>query len=957
MEGKTAMSDVLGVAVDAHRGEQRSEQPQPQSCAQRGRASPGEGLRGRDEECEVLDRLLAGVRAGESQVLVIRGEAGMGKTVLLHYVAERASGCRVARAAGVESEMELAFAGLHQLSAPFLDRLERLPEPQRDALATAFGLSAGEPPDRFLVGLAVISLLADVAEEAPLVCLVDDAHWLDQVSAQTLAFVARRLLAERVALLFAVREPSNAHELAGLEELVVGGLSESHACALLDSAISGPVDERVRDRIVAETRGNPLALLEMPRGMTAGELAFGFGLPDSMPMAGRIEDGFLRRLEPLPAQTRRLLLAAAVEPVGDLALLWRAAERLGVGADAAASAEAAGLIELGARVRFRHPLVRSAACRAADVHALQEVHRALGEVTDADLDPDRRAWHRAHAAVGPDEEVAGELERSADRAQTRGGLAAAAALLEEAARLTLDPALRAQRALAAAQAKHEAGAPDSALALLAMAEAGPFDALQRARVDLLRAEIVFASRRGNDAPPLLLKAGKQLEPLDIGLARETYLDAFTAAVLVGRLSHGADVVEVARAARVAPAPSAQPRAPDLLLDGLSLLVTDGREAATPLLKQALSAFRGEDVSTEEGLRWLWLAGRVAQDLWDDESWEVLCTLHVRLARRAGALTVLPIALRSRIFVHSFWGELDEGAALTGEVQAVNEATGTRLAAYGAVALAALRGQEAEALRLIEATIEDVTSRGEGMGLGISHFATALLYNSRGRYAEALAAAESACEYDDLGVLAWALTELVEAAARSGKREAALAAVERLTKSTRAGATDWALGIEARSRALVSDDDAAEPLYREALERLGRTRVRVELARARLLYGEWLRREGRRLDAREQLRSAHEMFAAMGIEGFAERARRELLATGETVRKRTPETRDELTAQESQIARLAGEGRTNPEIGAELFISPRTVEWHLRKVFAKLDIGSRKELRATMPDDGRAGAAL
>jgi DNA-binding CsgD family transcriptional regulator len=957
MEGKTAMSDVLGMAVDAHRGEQRSEQPQPQSSAQRGRASPGEDLRGRDEECEVLDRLLTGVRAGESQVLVIRGEAGMGKTVLLHYVAERASGCRVARAAGVESEMELAFAGLHQLSAPFLDRLERLPDPQRDALATAFGLSAGEPPDRFLVGLAVISLLADVAEEAPLVCLVDDAHWLDRVSAQTLAFVARRLLAERVALLFAVREPSNAHELAGLEDLVVGGLSESHACALLDSAISGPVDERVRDRIVAETRGNPLALLEMPRGMTAGELAFGFGLPDSMPMAGRIEEGFLRRLEPLPAQTRRLLLAAAVEPVGDLALLWRAAERLGVGADAAASAEAAGLIELGARVRFRHPLVRSAACRAADVHALQEVHRALGEVTDADLDPDRRAWHRAHAAVGPDEEVAGELERSADRAQTRGGLAAAAALLEEAARLTLDPALRAQRALAAAQAKHEAGAPDSALALLAMAEAGPFDALQRARVDLLRAEIAFASRRGNDAPPLLLKAGKQLEPLDIGLARETYLDAFTAAVLVGRLSHGADVVEVARAARVAPAPSAQPRAPDLLLDGLSLLVTDGREAATPLLKQALSAFRGEDVSTEEGLRWLWLAGRVAQDLWDDESWEVLCTLHVRLARRAGALTVLPIALRSRIFVHSFWGELDEGAALTGEVQAVNEATGTRLAAYGAVALAALRGQEAEALRLIEATIEDVTSRGEGMGLGISHFATALLYNSRGRYAEALAAAESACEYDDLGVLAWALTELVEAAARSGKREAALAAVERLTKSTRAGATDWALGIEARSRALVSDDDAAEPLYREALERLGRTRVRVELARARLLYGEWLRREGRRLDAREQLRSAHEMFAAMGIEGFAERARRELLATGETVRKRTPETRDELTAQESQIARLAGEGRTNPEIGAELFISPRTVEWHLRKVFAKLDIGSRKELRATMPDDGRAGAAL
>jgi DNA-binding CsgD family transcriptional regulator len=910
-------------------------------------------LRGRRNERETLDRLLASVRAGESRALVVRGEAGMGKTALLKYVIERASGCRVARTAGVESELELAFAGLHQLCGPFLDRLEHLPGPQRDALGIAFGLSSGEPPDRFLVGLAVLSLLADVAEAGPLVCLIDDAQWLDRVSAQTLAFVARRLLAESVAVIFAVREPSEDRELAGLEELVVGGLKDGDACALLDSVTMGPVDERVRDRIVAETRGNPLALLELPRGLTPAELAFGFGVSDTMPLASRIEEGFLRRLEPLPMQTRRLLLAAAVEPVGDVAVLWRAAERLGIAADAGAAAEAAGLIELGARVRFRHPLVRSAAYRAAGVRDLQEVHRALAEVTDQDLDPDRRAWHRAHAAVGPDEAVAGELERSADRAQTRGGLAAAAALLQEAARLTPDPALQAQRALAAAQAQHEAGAPDAALALLAMAQSGPFDELQRARVDLLRAQIAFASRRGNDAPPLLLKAGRQLEPLDVGLARETYLEAFTAAVIVGRLSRGADVMEVARAARGVRASSTPPRAPDLLLDGLALLVTEGRAAATPLLKRALSAFRSQDNPTQEGLRWLWLAGRVAQDLWDDESWEVLCTQHVRLARQVGALTVLPIALRSRIFVHGFWGELDNGAALTGEVQAVNEATGTRLAAYGAVALAAWRGAEAQACELIEATIDDVVSRGEGMGVGISHFAAALLYNGLGRYAEALAAAERACEYDDLGVLAWALTELTEAAARSGKREIAVAALQRLSQTTRAGATDWALGIEARSRALVSEDDAAEPHYREAIERLSRTRVRVELARAHLLYGEWLRRENRRLDAREQLRSAHDMFVAMGAEGFAERARRELLATGETVRKRTPETRDELTAQESQIARLAADGRTNPEIGAELFISPRTVEWHLRKVFAKLDISSRRDLRGALPDAAQA----
>jgi DNA-binding CsgD family transcriptional regulator len=865
---------------------------------------------------------------------------------------ERASGCRIARAAGIESEVELAFAGLHQLCAPFLDRIERLPGPQRDALATGFGLSPGEPPDRFMVGLAVLSLLADVAEDEPLVCLIDDAHWLDRVSAQTLAFVARRLLAERVAMVFAVREPSRAQELDGLRELSVSGLGDADAGALLDSVISGPMDEQVRDRLVAETHGNPLALLELPRGLTPTELAFGIGLPDAMPLTSRIEEGFLRRIEPLPLDTRRLLLAAAVEPVGDATLLWRAAERLDIGVDAASAAEGAGLIEIGAQVRFRHPLVRSAACRAAEVHDLQEVHGALAEVTDPDLDPDRRAWHRAHAATGPDEAVAEELEHSAGRAQERGGLAAAAALLEEATRLTLDPARRAGRALAAAQAKHQAGEPDAALALLNIAQAGPFDELQQARVDLLRAKIAFVSRRGNDAPPLLLKAGRRLEPLDIGLARETYLEALSAAVIVGRLSRGADVVEIAQAARAATAPSSPSRASDLLLDGLALLITDGRAAATPLLKRAVSAFRSPDLSTDEALRWGWLAGRVAQTLWDDESWEVLCAQHVRLARQTGALTVLPISLRSRIFVHTFWGELDNGATLAAEARVVSDTIGTKLAAYGTVALAALRGGEAETSEMIEATIEDVTSRGEGMGLGISHFLAALLYNGLGRYAEALTAAESACEYEDLGVFTWALAELVEAAARSGEREVADAALQRLSQSTLAGATEWALGVEARSRALVSDDDAAEPFYREAVERLGRTRVRVELARAHLLYGEWLRRANRRLDAREQLRSAHDMFAAMGAEGFCERARRELLATGETARKRTPETRDDLTAQEAQIARLAGDGRTNPEIGAELFISPRTVEWHLRKVFTKLDVSSRKQLRSALPNGGR-----
>jgi DNA-binding CsgD family transcriptional regulator len=915
----------------------------------------GDGLLGRRRERRSLDRLLTAVRAGESQVLVLRGEAGVGKTALLGYLSERASGCTVARTAGVESEVELAFAGLQQLCAPFLDRLERLPPPQRDALATAFGLRPGEQPDRFLVGLAVLSLLAAVAEEKPLLCVVDDVQWLDRVSAQTLAFVARRLLAEKVAIVFTVREPSSERELEGLDELEVRGLSDGDASALLDSVMMGPVDERVRDRIVSETRGNPLALLELPLGLTPAELAFGFGFPETMPLTSRIEQGFIARLQQLPSDTRQMLLVAAVEPVGDVTLLWGAAEKLGIATDAAGPAEAAGLIEIGPSVRFRHPLVRSATYRSALLHDRQEVHRALADVIDPGLDPDRRAWHRAHATAGPDEAVAEELERSADRAQERGGLAAAAALLEEAARVSLDPKRRAARALAAAQATHEAGAPDAALALLAVARGGAVDELQEARVDLLRAKIAFASRRGSDSPPLLLQAAKRLEPLDIGLARETYLDAFSAAIIVGRLSRGGDLAEVAHAVRMAPG-AATPGAPELLLDGLALLVAEGRGAGTPVLKQALADLRSESLSGDQGLRWLWLAGRVAQALWDDESWEVLCERHVRLAREAGALTVLPIALRSRIFVHSFWGELDDGAQLAAEARAVSDAAGTQLAAYGAAVLAAFRGEETTARELVDATVEDVVSRGEGMGVGISYFADALLYNGLGRYAEALVAAQSACEYDDLGVLAWALTELIEAAARSGEQQTATAGLERLVRSTSAAGTDWALGIEARSRALVSAESAAEPLYREAVERLGRTRVRVELARAHLLYGEWLRRENRRSDAREQLRSAYEMFAAMGVGGFAERARRELLATGETVRKRTPETRDDLTAQEAQIARLAAEGRTNPEIGAELFISPRTVEWHLRKVFAKLDIGSRKQLRTALSGDRQASAA-
>ena len=891
------------------------------------------------------------MRAGQGRALVVRGEPGVGKTALLDYLAERASGCLVARAAGVQSEMELAFAGLHQLCAPMLDHAESLPDPQREALRTAFGLSAGPVPDRFLVGLAVLGLLSETAGERPLVCVVDDQQWLDHASAQALGFAARRLAADPVGLVFAARVPGQ--DVAGLPELVVEGLAYNDARSLLESVLSrvaGRLDARVRDRIIADTHGNPLALLELTRGLTPAQLTGGFGVSKVVPLDGRIEESFRRQLEALPAQTRRLVQLAAADPSGDPVLVWRAAGRLAIGAGAAKPAVEAGLAEFGARVRFRHPLVRSAAYWSASAQTRRELHGALAEATDPAVDPDRRAWHRAQAVPGLDEEVAAELELCAGRAQRRGGLAAAAAFLERSARLTIDPAHRAQRALAAAQARNQAGASDAALGLLAMAQAGPLDELQRARADLLRAQIAFASSHGRDAPPLMLSAAKQLEGLDAGLARETYLEAFTAALFVGRQSPA--VGDVARAARTAPAPPAPARAPDLLLDGLALLVTEGYAAGTPALKRALLAFRGQDISAEEGLSWLWLAGLAAMAVWDDETWHILASRHVKLARDAGALSELPLAIRWRILLHTHAGELEQGAALIAEAQAVTDATGSQLGPHGALGLAAWRGREAEATELIQATMDAVTSRGEGRGV-TSQYAAALLFNGLGRYDKAFAAAELACEYDDVGVLGWSLAELIEAAVRSGQPARASDALQRLSETTRASGTDWALGTEARSRALLSEGRTAENGYREAIERLGRTRMRPAVARAHLLYGEWLRRENRRQDARAELRTAHGLFTAMGIEAFADRARHELLAAGDTVRKPTVETVSELTAQEAHIARLAVDGGTNAEIGAQLFLSTRTVEWHLSKVYTKLGVGSRRELRQALASLGQA----
>lgn len=908
-------------------------------------------LIGRRAERQALNALLDAVRAGESRVLVLHGEPGVGKTALLDHIRVRAVGCRIEGAAGVQAEMELPFAGLHQLVAPMLDSVGRLAGPQRDALQTAFGLSSGPTPDRFLIGLAVLNLVSEVAEEQPLCCFIDDTQWLDRASVQALAFVGRRLQAESVGLVFAARTSAR-EELAGLPELALKGLGEHDAQALLDSVLTAPLDPSVRDRVIAETGGNPLALLELFRGLTPAELAGGFGLPGAVPIATSIEEEFRARLDTLPIGTRRLLQVAAAEPVGDPTLVWRAAGHLGVELAAAAPAAEAGLIDSGGILRFRHPLVRSAAYRSASVEERAAAHRALAQATDPDLDPDRRSWHLAHATTGPDDEVAAELERSAGRAQARGGFAAAAAFLERSAALTVDPAARSQRALSAAQAKHLAGAHGEALELLSAAEAGALDEAQRAQADLLRAEIAFTERRGNDAPELLLRAARRLSSLDARAARATYLDAMLAAHFAARLARGTRLRDVGEAALGAP-PSAQPSAAsDLLLDGLATATVEGYVAAVPLLQQAVRAFRGPGVTQLEELRWLWPAAHVAMSIWDDDSYDVLSTRHIELARQSGLLAVMPTALTTRIVAYAFAGQLTAADQLIGELRVLTSAMQVPMPPYGPLFVAGWRGREATAAEVIAAAVEDVTERGEGAGVAFADYARAVLANGLGRYEEAFEAATSIDTFNSEGFVIYTagLVELIEAAARTGVPERGKDALARLSEATTATATDWGAGVHARSLALLSGDDDAEHHYRQAIERLARTQIRPQLARAHLVYGEWLRRQNRRVEARDQLRAAYEMLAAMGVKAFAERARRELAATGETVRKRSVETRGDLTAQEIQVARLARDGLSNPDIGARLFVSPRTVQYHLRKVFQKLEITSRGELHRVLRDD-------
>lgn len=900
----------------------------------------------------MLDRLLALARTSRSGVVVVRGEAGIGKSALLDHARERAesSGFRVESSTGVESETQFAFAGLHQLCAPALDRIDGLPEPQRTALAVAFGTRAGAAPDRFLVGLATLNLLADVAETAPLLAVVDDAQWLDPASAQVLAFVARRVAAERLALVFAVRDgEGDAQALAALPELRVRPLGNTDAQQLLAEAVRVPLDGVVSDRIVAEARGNPLALLELPLSMGPGRLAGGFELPDASNVPRRIEDSFRLRSRSLPIETQQLLLLAAAEPTGDAALLWRAADQLAIPREASAPAEAAGLLEISARVRFRHPLARSAVYGSATAHDRRRAHGALAAATDPRSSPDRRAWHRAHAVPGADEEVAAELERSAGRARARGGLAASAAFLQRAAELTPDAERRASRALDAAHAKHESGASDAASDLLDLAETGPLEPLPKARLQLLRARIAFHRTRGGDATALLLDAARTLAPRDAALSRETYLHAFEASFHSGRLSDANGSRDTARAARDAPAAPTPPRTVDLLLDGLSVRFTRGYVASVPALRRALAAFRAPDGSSgDDDRRWLWMACHVAAMLWDDEAIYELASRDVELARRSGALATLPGALNALSSVLVLTGDLARAAELVAEERDITELAGAPPLPNARLILAAWSGAETETLELSDQLVSEATARGEGSTLGLAEVALAALHNGLGNHDRALAAARSPVEHDELTFSSIALPELIEAAVRAGRPELATEAMAQLSRRARASGTPWALGVEARSRALLSTGATAEEHYRDAIARLAQCRMATHRARAHLVYGEWLSREGRRRDAADQLRTSHDMLSRMGAEAFAARAARGLRHIGESPPTRGPHPTDELTPQELHIARLVATGATSAEVAGQLFLSPRTVEAHLRSIFRKLRIGSRRQLRDLLP---------
>ena len=909
---------------------------------------PTMALVGRQREQQALAQLLDSARRGHSGVLVLRGEPGIGKTALLDDLVARAPDFRVLSLCGAELERDMAYAGVQQLCAPLMGLIGRLPEPQAHALQVALGLTNGAAPDRLLVGLALLTLLGVTSADSPVLCVVDDAQWMDTSSVQALAFVARRIQVDPVVMVFTTRD-HGADALAGHRELILSGLTDRDARLLLATMVPTRLDERVRETVLAEANGNPLALRELHKALTPEGLAGGYGLPSATSTETHIERTFVSQVSELPSATRLLLIVMAAEPAGRPEWIWSALSILGIGREAAEPAETAGLIFIDGGPRFRHPLIRAAIYRSSSTSQRRRAHAALASSITGPTADDYRAWHRAHATDTPDAQIADELERAATRARARGGVSAAASFLEYAARLTPDPTERARRTLDAAMSNLDAGMPEPAARLIAAAYDSTDDELLAARCELLRAKMAFAASRGVDAPPLLLAAAKRMEHLDPLESRKAYLGAVMAAVLVGRLSteqHNS-APSVAQAARRAPAAPDPPRVIDLLLDGLIVRLSRGYVAAAGPLQAAIRAYLLEWETDAPDPRWHDLTARVCLDLFDQDAYNFLTAREVEQLRASGSLTMLPVALVTYSAVCVTAGKFEQAAALLDESAAIITATGAPVRAAIRTYLAAYRGHEQLCREGVQETIDGATGRGEGYDISVALYATAIMYNGLGQYREAMDSAASGARYDDLGMCGYLLVELVEAAVRCKEHKVAAQALGRLLERTGASGTEAALGLAARCTALVSEGAVADVAYQDALAHLERTPVVVYLARTHLIYGEWLRREKRRADARTQLRIAHDMFARMGADGFARRAQRELAATGETVHVWATDATYDLTAQESRIALLARDGYTNVEIAGQLFISRRTVEWHLGKIFAKLGITSRRELRTAL----------
>jgi DNA-binding CsgD family transcriptional regulator len=908
----------------------------------------GSALVGRTAECARLEQELQKARGGNAAILVLRGRQGLGKTALLDHAVSRASGYRVIRTRAVASETQLPYAALQVLCAQLLDDVGQLPSVQRDALATAMGQLRGSDPDRFLLGLATLNLLAGAAGSQPLLCIIDDAQWLDQPSAQALAFVARRLESKPVVLLFATRNQADVGTLHGLPELRLQGLPDVDTRLLLARSFPGPIDPIVADRIVEETRGNPLALLELTRAASPAEMAGGFGLSPSRDLSPQIGEELLQRVVALPPQSRQMLLAAAAEPLGDPRLLWRAAAELQLPRTAAGPLRSEGLLSLAPRVVFRCPLLRFAVHQLATDEERRDVHFALALATDPARDPDHHVWHLAHAADGPDEGLASELERLAPVARRRGGLPAAAAFLEQATVLTPHPGRVADRAIAAAEAKRAAGADHDATRLLSTAEMYLLDDQRQGRVQRQRAHISSGSN-----PDILVEAARRMQAVRPDLARTTYLEALAAAMAAGRLQPAGRSAEIAEAALMAP-PTSQPTASDRLLDGLATRLTRGREESRKPLADALEAFRTTDLSDRD-TPWVGLASRVAADLWDDDAWDAFSRRAVQHAKDSGSIAHLSAALDRHAVAEVHFGGFSAASHLLAEIRAVGSTTGTGRVPHASMLITAWCGRGEQAIRRLEAARRDALSCNDGLALTMGALSAAVLFAGQGRYDEALQSAREAAEDtggpDEFEYRSWALAELVEAAARTGDLGEASLALRRLEERTVGNASQWALGTRALLRALISGDDEAERWYRQAVDRLARCNVRTQLARAQLLYGEWLRRRGRRSDARGPLRAAMNLLTTMGAAAFTERAHRELLATGERVQARSVVASRQLTPQEIRIAAMARDGLSNPAIGARIFVSPRTVEYHLGKVFAKLGISGRGELHLVLSGAG------